>query len=117
MGLPEGGGRRVPGLRREEVAVLAAVSTGYYSRIEQGRIEASPSVLASVARVLRLDDDQRAYMYELAGKEAYRPPHRPAARLRAQPQLQRMLDDMAHTPPGRSDRAPRSSPGTPWAPR
>ncbi|GAB3968148.1 helix-turn-helix domain-containing protein [Actinoallomurus acanthiterrae] len=98
VGLPEGRGRRVPGLRREEVAVLAAISTDYYTRLEQGRIEASPSVLAAVARVLRLDDHQRAYMYELAGKEAYHPPRRRAARLGVQPQLQRMLDDMGHTP-------------------
>lgn len=98
VALPEGTGRRVPGLRREEVAVLAAISTDYYSRLEQGRTEASPSVLASLARVLRLDDDQRAYLYELAGKQAYAPAHRPAARLRVHPQLQRMLDDMAHTP-------------------
>ncbi|MBY8862920.1 helix-turn-helix transcriptional regulator [Nocardia sp. CA2R105] len=95
-GLPHSLGRRVPGLRREEVAVLAAISTDYYRRLEQGRIEASPSVLASLARVLRLDDDQRTYLYELAG--TYCPPRPPSARLRVQCQLQRVLDDMAHTP-------------------
>jgi transcriptional regulator with XRE-family HTH domain len=97
VGLPDGGPRRVPGLRREEVAVLAAISTDYYSRLEQGRIQASPSVLASLARVLRLDDDQRAYMYQLAAKDDYRPPRR-RARPKVQPQLQRILDDMALTP-------------------
>ena len=97
VGLPNGGPRRVPGLRREEVAVLAAISTDYYSRLEQGRIQASPSVLASLARVLRLDDDQRDYMYELAAKDDYRPPRR-LSRPKVQPQLQRMLDDMALTP-------------------
>lgn len=101
VGLPDGGPRRVPGLRREEVAVLAAISTDYYSRLEQGRMPASPAVLASLAQVLRLDDDQRAYLYELAAKEEYRPP-RPASaatpRPRVQAQLQRMLDDMTHTP-------------------
>src|SRR5256885_10992936 len=69
--LPEGGTqRRVAGLRREEVAQLAAISTDYYTRLEQGRIHPSAPVLASLARVLRLDDDQRTYMNELAGNPA-----------------------------------------------
>jgi transcriptional regulator with XRE-family HTH domain len=97
VGLPDGGQRRVAGLRREEVALLAAISTDYYTRLEQGRMQASPAVLASLAQVLRLDDDQRAYLYELAAKDDYRPPRR-APRPKVQPQLQRMLDDMAHTP-------------------
>ncbi len=97
VGLPDAGPRRVAGLRREEVAVLAAISTDYYSRLEQGRIQASPSVLESLARVLRLDDDQRAYMYELAASHDYRPPRR-IPRPKVQPQLQRMLDDLALTP-------------------
>jgi len=97
VGLPEGGQRRVAGLRREEVAVLAAISTDYYSRLEQGRIQASPSVLASLARVLRLDDDQRVYMYELAAKDDYRP-LRTSPRPKVKPQLQRILDDMALSP-------------------
>ncbi|TDU05916.1 Xre family transcriptional regulator [Streptomyces sp. 846.5] len=99
VGLPDGGPRRVAGLRREEVAVLAAISTDYYSRLEQGRMPASPSVLASLAQVLRLDDDQRAYLYELAAKDEFRPPRRvPRPKVQVQLQLQRMLDDMAHTP-------------------
>ncbi|MCM1950473.1 helix-turn-helix transcriptional regulator [Streptomyces sp. G2] len=96
-GLPETGGRRrVSGLRREEVAVLAAISTDYYTRIEQGRIQASASVLHALARVLHLDDDQRTYMLELAG----RPPARPARRTsqKAQPRLRRLLDDLGTTP-------------------
>src|SRR5919108_5434077 len=69
--LPEGGTqRRVAGLRREEVAQLAAISIDYYTRLEQGRIQPSAPVLASLARVLRLDDDQRIYLYELAGANA-----------------------------------------------
>lgn len=97
VGLPGGGPRRVVGLRREEVAVLAAISTDYYVRLEQGRIQPSPSVLESLAQVLRLDEDQRAYLYELAAKDDYRPrSRRPSPKV--QPQLQRMLDDMAHTP-------------------
>jgi transcriptional regulator with XRE-family HTH domain len=97
VGLPDAGSRRVAGLRREEVAVLAAISTDYYSRLEQGRMPASPAVLASLAQVLRLDDDQRDYLYELAAKDEYRPPRRPP-RPKVHAQLQRMLDDMAHTP-------------------
>src|SRR6266511_2715615 len=69
--LPEGGRqRRVAGLRREEIAQLAAISTDYYTRLEQGRISPSAPVLASLARVLRLDDDQCTYLYELAGRNA-----------------------------------------------
>ncbi|MER5502814.1 helix-turn-helix transcriptional regulator [Streptomyces sp. NPDC002561] len=96
-GLPETGGRRrVSGLRREEVAVLAAISTDYYTRIEQGRIQASASVLHTLARVLHLDDDQRTYMLELAG----RPPARPARRAsqKVQPRLRRLLADLGTTP-------------------
>src|SRR5881409_3566032 len=69
--LPEGGRqRRVAGLRREEVAQLAAISIDYYTRLEQGRIRPSAPVLASIARALGLDDDQRTYLYELAGRNA-----------------------------------------------
>src|SRR5216110_535935 len=88
--LPEGGRqRRVAGLRREEVAQLAAISTDYYTRLEQGRIQPSAPVLASLARVLRLDDDQRTYMYELAGtpaKSCRRAPQK------VKPYLRRVLD-------------------------
>src|SRR5438046_5928834 len=88
--LPEGGRqRRVAGLRREEVAQLAAISTDYYTRLEQGRIQPSAPVLASLARVLRLDDDQRAYLYELAGTPAK---SRRRAPQRVKPYLRRVLD-------------------------
>lgn len=62
------GTRRVPGLRREEVAVLASVSADYYARLEQGR-ERSPSsqVLDAVGRALHLDSDARGHLYRLAG--------------------------------------------------
>lgn len=67
-GLPTGGRRRTPGLRREEVAVLAGVGPSWYQWLEQGRdIVVSPQVLDSVARVLRLDDTERRYLYSLAG--------------------------------------------------
>jgi transcriptional regulator with XRE-family HTH domain len=88
--LPEGGRqRRVAGLRREEVAQLAAISTDYYTRLEQGRIGPSGPVLASLARVLQLDDDQRTYMYELAGTPAK---SRRRAPQKVKPYLQRLLD-------------------------
>src|SRR5437667_2937852 len=88
--LPEGGRqRRVAGLRREEVAQLAAISTDYYTRLEQGRIQPSAPVLASLARVLRLDDDQRTYMYELAGTPAK---SRRRAPQKVKPYLRRVLD-------------------------
>ncbi len=67
-GLAAGGDRRVPGLRREEVAVLAGVSADYYARLEQGR-ERHPSapILAAIAQVFRLDADGRGHLYRLAG--------------------------------------------------
>ncbi|MEU4898108.1 helix-turn-helix transcriptional regulator [Streptomyces sp. NPDC044780] len=59
--------RRVPGLRREELAQLAGVSTDYYTRLEQGRhLNVSEAVLDAVARALRLDETERAYLFELA---------------------------------------------------
>lgn len=97
MGLPESGAlRRVPGLRREEVAQLAAISTVYYTRLEQGRIEASTPVLMALARVLGLDDDQRDYMLELAGKENARPRRHSAQKVR--PSTRRLLDNLTDTP-------------------
>ncbi|WP_329525081.1 helix-turn-helix domain-containing protein [Streptomyces sp. NBC_01462] len=69
-GIPVVGKRRVPGLRREEVAMLAGISADYYLRLEQGR-DRNPSVqiLESLARVLQLDDDATAYLLRLgAGK-------------------------------------------------
>lgn len=97
VGLPDTGApRRVPGLRREEVAQLASISTDYYTRLEQGRIQASTAVLATLARVLHLNDDQRDYLFGLAGKETARPRRRAVQKV--QPQLQRLLDDLTSTP-------------------
>jgi transcriptional regulator with XRE-family HTH domain len=68
-GIPDVGVRRVPGLRREEVAMLAGISADYYLRLERGR-DRHPSVqvLESIARVLRLDDDHVAYLLSLVAE-------------------------------------------------
>src|SRR5271163_3517956 len=66
-GVPRQGNRRVPGLRREEVAFLAGVSSDYYVRLEQGRDRhPSDQVLLAIARALQLDDDGTAYLLQLA---------------------------------------------------
>jgi transcriptional regulator with XRE-family HTH domain len=97
-GLPEGEShRRVPGLRREEVAQLAAISVDYYTRLEQGRVPASASVLATLASALRLDDDQQAYLYEVAGKTDARPRRR-RSRQTPRPAMTRLLDQLGGTP-------------------
>lgn len=96
-GLPERSGpRRVAGLRREEVAHLASISTDYYTRIEQGRIQVSAPVLGTLADVLKLDEDQRRYLFSLAGKPSTRSPRQTVQKVK--PQLQRLLDDLAATP-------------------
>src|SRR5882757_1570805 len=67
-GLPHyGGSRRVPGLRRAEVALLAGVSPDYYVRLERGNLTGvSDSVLEAIARALRLDEAERAHLHDLA---------------------------------------------------
>ena len=96
VGLPAGGRRRVPGLRREEVAVLAGVSTEWYTRLEKGHISGvSEDVLEAVARALQLDAAERAYLFDLA--RAARPANRPPRRRRqaeVPPRVQWMLDSM-----------------------
>jgi transcriptional regulator with XRE-family HTH domain len=100
VGLPSGGGkRRVPGLRREEVAVLAGVSTDWYVRLEKGHISGvSADVLDAVARALRLDDAERAYLFDLAA--AARPARAPRSRNRTQVRssLQRIVESMITAP-------------------
>ncbi len=68
-GLPAyGDNRRVPGLRREEVALLAGVSVDYYTRLERGSLTGvSESVLDALARALDLDEAERAHLFDLAG--------------------------------------------------
>jgi transcriptional regulator with XRE-family HTH domain len=68
VGLPPGIRRRVSGLRREEISLLAGVSVDYYIRLEQGRERSpSPQVVGALATALRLDDDGRAHLFRLAG--------------------------------------------------
>jgi transcriptional regulator with XRE-family HTH domain len=97
-GLAPGSRRRVPGLRREEVAVLAGVSTDWYTRLEKGHISGvSEDVLNAVARALHLDEAERAHLFDLARAAGpRRPARRPAVKVR--PGLQRMLDAMSDAP-------------------
>ena len=79
VGLPAGLRRRTPGLRREEVATLATMSTDYYTRLEQGRgPRPSRPVLTGLARALRLSDDERDHLFRLAGEQPSPPPGPPA---------------------------------------
>ncbi|WP_020126114.1 helix-turn-helix transcriptional regulator [Streptomyces sp. 303MFCol5.2] len=75
VGLPAGSRRRTPGLRREEVAQLAFISTEYYTRLEQARApHPSREVLAQIARALRLSDAERDHLHHLAGTPPGPPP-------------------------------------------
>lgn len=87
--------RRVPGLRREEVASLAGISTEYYTRLEQGRLPASAAVLEDLSYVMRLSADQHNYIFHLARKESHRVTRSQEC---ISPALQRMLDDLSTTP-------------------
>ncbi|MCF0096309.1 helix-turn-helix domain-containing protein [Micromonospora sp. MH99] len=91
VGLRGGGDRRVAGLRREEIAVLAGVSADYYARLEQGR-ERNPSaqVLDAIGRALRLDPDARGHLFRLAGLNPSRGPD--SSRESVHPALLRLLD-------------------------
>src|SRR3954469_21942170 len=74
VGLPVTGRRRVPGLRREEVASLAGLSVDYLRRLEQGRVLASDTVLDALADVLRLDAVSRTHLDTLADRARGRQP-------------------------------------------
>jgi transcriptional regulator with XRE-family HTH domain len=96
VGLPGGGRRRAPGLRREEVARLAGLSVDYLARLEQGRAaNPSPSVLAPLARALRLTDDERAHLFRVAGQAVPLPGH---IDRHVTPGVQRVLDRLADVP-------------------
>lgn len=96
VGLPAGRRRRAPGLRREEVALLATMSTDYYTRLEQQRgPQPSTQMLAAVARALRLTDDERDYLYRVAGHDA---PDHDAPSDHVPPGMLRVLDRLTDSP-------------------
>jgi transcriptional regulator with XRE-family HTH domain len=99
-GLTVYGPRRVAGLRREEVAVLAGVSVDYYVRMERGNLGGvSESVLEALARGLQLDDAERAHLYDLArAAQPAAPKRRRRAPRRVRPSVQRMLDAVTGAP-------------------
>lgn len=97
-GLPGTGRRRVPGLRRDELAALAGVSASYYMRLEQGR-ELNPSrrVLEAVARVLQLDDEDRLRLFRMAQPSTRRT--KPPVRVeRAGAGMQQLIDSLTRSP-------------------
>ncbi|MGX2992874.1 helix-turn-helix domain-containing protein [Streptomyces sp. JNUCC 64] len=90
--------RRVPGLRREELARLAGVSVAYYTRLEQGHSRnASDSVLDALARALRLDGTERAHLYDLARAPQGSPSHAPAPE-EPHPRTLALLDSLPGLP-------------------
>ncbi|HUR08001.1 MAG TPA: helix-turn-helix transcriptional regulator [Nonomuraea sp.] len=103
-GLPSGSNRRVPGLRRSEVATLADVSIEYYSKLERGALAgASAGVLESIARALRLDEAERAHLFDLAQaaegtNTIVRPRRRAAKQWSTRPSLQWTLDAITEGP-------------------
>lgn len=101
VGLPNSGRRRVKGLRREEVALLTAISTDYYTRIEQGRRHPPEATLDAIARVLRLNPDEREYAFELVRATAVRTgraPHPRSARQEIPAGVQALMDAMVSAP-------------------
>ncbi|HEY3603047.1 MAG TPA: helix-turn-helix transcriptional regulator [Sporichthyaceae bacterium] len=99
-GLPAyGGNRRVAGLRREEVALLAGVSIDYYVRMERGNLSgASDSVLDAVARALQLNEAEREHLFALARAAGQRPRRHRAAATTVRPAVQQVLDAISDAP-------------------
>lgn len=96
VGVVPGLRRRTPGLKREEVALLAGMSTDYYTRLEQGRgPHPSTQILASLARALRLTDDERDHLYLLSGQS---PPQRAGGDRHVGPGLMLLLDKLDDIP-------------------
>jgi transcriptional regulator with XRE-family HTH domain len=100
-GLPTfGRHRRVSGLRREEVALVAGISVEYYTRLERGQARGvSDEVLEAVSRALQLDEAERAHLLDLVRvANAERPPRRTVAPQRVRPSIQRIVDAMTELP-------------------
>lgn len=100
-GLPAyGGNRRVAGLRREEVAMLAGVSVDYYTRLERGNLAgASEAVLANIARALHLDEAEHEHLFDLARRANSGPiPRRKPAEPRIRSSIRQVLDAIDHAP-------------------
>ncbi|CAL9271807.1 hypothetical protein SUDANB5_00251 [Streptomyces sp. SudanB5_2050] len=100
-GLPVAGHRRVKGLRREEVAMLAGVSAEYYARMERGNLSGtSEAVLDSLSRALRLDASERAHLMDLArtASTTRGPARRHGTTRPVRPALQQLLDAMTDAP-------------------
>ncbi|MFC4242598.1 helix-turn-helix transcriptional regulator [Gryllotalpicola reticulitermitis] len=96
VGLTAGARRRAPGLRREEVAALTGMSVDYYTRLEQSRgPQPSEQMLSALARALRLSDDERDYLFRVAGHSA---PDRSSALPHVAPALLRVLDRLEDSP-------------------
>jgi transcriptional regulator with XRE-family HTH domain len=96
VGLPPGVRRRTPGLRRDEVAALAAISTDYYTRLEQQRGPSpSAAVVAALARALRMTDDERDHLFHLAD---HQPPDRVVRDHHISPGMLHVLDRLADSP-------------------
>ncbi len=97
VGLPAGARRRTPGLRREEVALLASMGTSWYVWLEQARdVHPSAQILESLAQALRLTLDERRHLFWLAGQEL--PPHAAPGAERITPRLCQMLNDLDPLP-------------------
>ena len=97
VGLPQAGRRRVPGLRRSEVAQLAGMSVEYYAKLERGAlVGVSAGVLDALARALRLDDAERAHLFGLARTASARKPTG-TPRRPVRPAVQWLLDSMTGT--------------------
>lgn len=91
--------RRVPGLRREELALLAGVSTSYYTRLEQGQsLSASPEVLEAIARALRLEESERRYLHDLARADRQRTRGRRPAPERVAEAMRQLLNMLGDVP-------------------
>ncbi len=120
-GLPAGGNRRVPGLRRSEVAALAGVSVEYYAKLERGAIAgASSSVLEAIAAALRLDETERAHLLDLARAadgvpSSGRPRRRGTKPGHARPSLQWALEAITDGVAFVRDTTRTCWPPTPWA--